>query len=679
MPAIALHQLERFAVSRGGLFVGRGLKSTQQEDIHNHSDAEEEQFVDLEVEPAVSQDINSRDKFSMAAHLKACGDQHDIFEGVRLHADILKRGLLQISAYVGNNLISMYAKCGYLASAEQVLSELPVRDVVSWNALLSGFCQHGRAQDALYCVECMQGEGIFPNRVTFLCVLKACGSIRATQRGKFVHAEIARQGLLANNIVLGNALVDMYAKCGAFNEAQQVLDELPVQNVVSWTALITGYAQHGHGHQALDCFIQMRQKGLSPNAVTFSCILKACGSLKAVKRGEILHAEVVRKGLLGEDVVLGNSLVDMYVKCGQLVKAQQVFDTLPSKNIVSWNTLIAGYSLHGHGERVLMLFEQMRRNNLNFDVVSLVCVLNACGSIRELEKGKDIHAEVVKQGLSEQLSMLGNALLDMYAKCGAFAEAQTVFDELPVKDVVSWTALIVGYYQHELGVKALDCFEQMKREGFAPDAVTFACVFKACGSIGAVEKGKEIHSEVAFDGSLGDVTVVGSALVEMYAQCGALVKAQEVFDELPVQDVTSWNVLIAGYAQIGYYDIVFDLFNKLLEDGIQPNADTFFVLLNACNGSGLIDEGQMYYNTMNAKFNVTPTLEHHICMVYLLGLAGQFNEAITMIKKLPSSHCFQIWYSLLSACQQWGNEKFAKLAFQKALIAEKRDAVTMPA
>ncbi|KAH7292140.1 hypothetical protein KP509_29G053300 [Ceratopteris richardii] len=490
--------------------------------------------------------------------------------------------------------------------------------------------------------------------------------------GKVAHAEVARRGLLGNDIVLGNALVDMYAKCGAFYEAKELLYVLPVQNVVSWTALISGYAKHGQGRQALDCFTEMQHNGLSPNPITFPCILKACGSTKEIVKGEVVHAKILELGLL-RDAAIGNALVDMYAKFGQLLNAQQVFDILPNQNLVSWNTLLAGYSLHGHGERVLTLYQKMRLKGIFGDDASFSCVLSACGSARNLGMGREIHDELVKRGLLKRSCILGNALLDMYAKCGALTEAQVIFDELVVQDVISWTALIVGYYQHGLGVAALHCFDQMKHEGFTPDAVTFTCILKACGSVGALEKGKEIHSEVISGGCLEETAVIGNGLVEMYTRCGALQKAQKVFDELPVHDVNTWNALMAGYAQVGMHEIVFDYFNKLLEDGIRPNFETFFILLSVCSGSGLVDEGQMYYNAMGSNFNISPTLEHCNCMVYLLGLSGQFNEAVQMIKKLPASCDSSLWYGLLSACQPWGYEKFAGFAFDNAIMVNRKD------
>eukprot|EP00250_Pteridium_aquilinum_P000317 c10350_g1_i1 orf=1-564(+) len=187
----------------------------------------------------------------------------------------------------------MYAKCGVLAKAQLVLNELPARDVVSWNVLIAGYIKQGQAQDALASFERMQREGLGPNVVTFNCLLKACGSIGAADLGEHIHNEIAKQGLLANDIMLGTALVEMYIKCGALVQGRRVLEELPVRNVGLWNALLAGYTQEGRGQEAIDCFEQMQNKGLSPDKVTFGCVLKACGSTGAAEKGGQIHDEIV--------------------------------------------------------------------------------------------------------------------------------------------------------------------------------------------------------------------------------------------------------------------------------------------------------------------------------------------------------------------------------------------------
>ncbi|KAI5066554.1 hypothetical protein GOP47_0019178 [Adiantum capillus-veneris] len=296
--------------------------------------------------------------FSLMTALKTCAAKQDLYQGSKIHADIRSSGLLEKDTYLGSTLVSMYAKCGALVRAQQVIDELPVRDVVSWTALIAGYVQHGHGKEALGCFHQMQSEGLSPNAITYSCILKACGIMQDAEMGKQIHDEIVSQGLLERNVVLGNALVDMYAKCGVLTKAHKVLDELSTRDVISWTALIAGYVQRGHGKEALGCFHRMRSEGLSPNAITYACTLKACGIMQEVDMGKQIHDEIVSEGLLEKNVVLGNALVDMYAKCGVFTKAHKVLDELPTQNVISWTTLIAGYVRQEQGRELLAVLRE---------------------------------------------------------------------------------------------------------------------------------------------------------------------------------------------------------------------------------------------------------------------------------------------------------------------------------
>lgn len=569
----------------------------------------------------------------------------------------------------------MYAKCGAIAQANGVFDELSHQDVVSWNVLVAGYAQHGHGEKAINSFHRMQQEGLFPDEVTFACVLKACAGLRAAEKGKEIHAGIVTRDSFRNNIVLGNALLDMYAKCGALPKARQVFDELPVRDVVSWNALIAGHCQHEYNQEAMECFERMKGEGLSPDVMTFGCLLKACGSLKATEKGEEIHAEISAKGFLRKSAVLGNALVDMYAKCGALEKAEQVLCKLPVRNVVSWNTLIAGYCLHGQVEEALSCFGRMNEEGLSPDEVTFSSILKACSSLGSCERGIEIHAELARRQFRGTGSIPENALVDMYAKCDELVKAREVFDKLLFRDVVSWTALIAGYSQHGHEEEALQCYEWMRREGISPDRVTFACILKACGSIGAIEKGKDLHSEIARKGLLGKDTMLGGALVDMYANCGALEMAREVFDELPLCDVISYSALIAGFCEHGYGKEALDYFEEMLGEGLLPDVVTFGCVLKACGSIGATEQGQKYFEAMTASYGIVPSAEHYTCMVDVFGRAGDLENAMEMIRKMPSSGHLPAWFALLGACKKWGDVKLGREAFENATRIDEKAAV----
>ena len=452
--------------------------------------------------------------YDFVESLKSCSKKRDIDKGIRIHSYVLKKGLLEKIPHLVCALINMYAKCGMLAKAHDVLEESCFQNVFCWNALIGGYAHHGQAHDAVSCYEQMQSEGLFPDEVTLTCILKACGRLGAIDKGKQLHGKIMNRNLLKKDVVLGNALVDMYIKCGAFSEANELLEELPIRDVASWNSVIGGYGQDIQGHKALDCFERMQNDGLSPDAITFICVLK---TMRSIEKGRRMHEEIVRRGLLEMDnIMLGNVLVDMYAKCGALIDAQKVLKELPVRDIVSWNALIAGYAQQGKCHETLACFEQMKSEGLSPDSITLVCILKACGSIKAIDMGIQVHDEVMARGLLQNNIVLGNALLDMYAKCGELTKAQEVLEQLPIRDVVSWNVLIAGYAQDNQGHEVLKCFERMQTEGHFPDPVTFICVLKACGSTGAIGKGKQIHDLIISRHMLQKDIKLGTVLVDMY-------------------------------------------------------------------------------------------------------------------------------------------------------------------
>ncbi|KAH7283498.1 hypothetical protein KP509_34G009900 [Ceratopteris richardii] len=602
-----------------------------------------------------------------SANRTFCFLQRDIERGCKLHSIILKWGLLERSPFIGNTLMSMYIKCGALVQARGLFDQFPARDVASWTLLISGYADHGHVQEALQLFEKMQHEGEAPNAFTLSCMLKVCGLTQTADKGRELHALILRKGLLMTDTVLGNALLDMYAKWGALTRVHHVFHELPNRNLVTWNALIAGYCQQGEGEAALHLFRQMKEEGFAPDSITFLSAVKACSCIEALKRGSEVHTEIVRRGILENHDVLANALTDMYARCGAFTMAQDMLKSLSTKNIIAWTALMAGYSQFGRSEDTLCCFESLRQEGLYPNTVTYISALNACASLKAIDVGKKIHGEVVSRGLLGMDPTLGSTLVYMYCKCGELAKAQELFEELPARDVVSWTVLIMECCENNHGEKALGYFDRMRCEGFSPDEVALLCVLKVCGSIGAVEKGDEVYVEIARKNLIGKLSILSSALVDMYAKCHALAKAQEVFDMLPSQDVSSWTALISGYCQIGQHDVVLQTFSKMILRGPEPNVITFMVVLSACGILGLVHEGQIYYHVMSSYYGIIPISQHHTCMVNLFGREGQLEKAMAMLEKIPPSERLPACFALLNSCKNLKSMKIARFVFKNAI------------
>ncbi|KAH7428142.1 hypothetical protein KP509_10G077700 [Ceratopteris richardii] len=615
----------------------------------------------------------SPDAVTFTCALKACGSIKAMEKGKQIHDQISKKGLLSSNIKLGNTLINMYAKCGALAKAHELLEELPNRNTVSWNAIIAGYRDQGKDEQALSAYEGMQSEGILPDVVTFICLLKACGSIGAIDKGKEIHEKINKLGFLETDLVLGNTLVDMYAKCNDMQRAQEVSDGLPIRDAISWNTLILGYAQQGEGENSLKCYDQMQKEGVSPTEVTFICVLKACANIGALERGIQIHDQTVERGLLQNNLVLGATVVDMYAKCGAVTKAEQVLKNLPVRSVIAWSALIAGYARHGQGERAISSFEEMLCEGFSPDIVTFISVLKACGSIQATDMGVLIHEKISEQGLLEKDIVLGTALLHMYLKCGSLTKARQVFEELCSRDAISWSALITGYAEYGENEQVFKCFEQMKREEVSPDSVTFMGVLKACSSMGAMEMGEKLHHEITKQGLLACDEILGTALLNMYAKCGALAKAHQVFEQLPVRNLVTWSALIAGHVEKGESEQALDCFKQMQQEGPCPDEAIFLAILGAYSRSGRVEDAQIFLGNMSLTYGVKPDSKLYGCLVDLFGRIGKLDKAVAMIRKIPD-FWGGAWPAILCACEKLGDVNVGRWAFNHGMQMDKRDA-----
>ena len=335
--------------------------------------------------------------------------------------------------------------------------------------------------------------------------------------------------------------------------------------------------------------------------------------------------------------------------------------------MTAWNVLISGYTENGHGQKALECFEKMKHQGVSPNAITFVSTLRACASIRDCDKGEEIHAKIERKDLISRNPYIRSSLVAMYAKCGFLVKARKVFDHLLVRNIVTWNALISGYAQQDQYQEALHSFERMQSEGILPDVVPYICVLKACGKIGAMDKGQRIHEQIISRSLLGKDAILGNALLDMYIKCGMLGKAQELLEKLPVRDEVTWSSLILGYAEQEQGHEALNCFEKMQNEGLIPNVVTLSCVLSACSRSGKLNEAQMLFTNMTTKYGINPTLEHYTCMVMAFGCAGRIEKAISLIKTMPHSDESSVWIALLGACTKWGNVKFGRVIFDQAL------------
>ena len=609
--------------------------------------------------------------FTFLSVLKACANPSALQWGKEVHACVRHAGL-ESDVRVGSALVHMYAKCGSIDDARLAFDKMEERDIIIWNVMIGGLLQHGCGHEAYELFLQMQREGFKPDAFTYASILNACASAGALEWVKEVHTH-AREAGFESDVRVGNALVHMYAKCGSIDDARLAFDKMEERDVVTWTVMIGGLAEHGCGHEAYELFLQMKREGFKPDAITYMSILNACASAGALEWVKEVHTHAREAGF-ESDVRVGNALVHMYAKCGSIDDARLAFDKMEERDVVTWNVMIGGLAEHGCGHEAYELFLQMKREGFKPDAITYMSILNACASAGALEWVKEVHTHALEAGFESDVRV-GNALVHMYAKCGSIDDARLAFDKMEERDVVTWTVMIGGLAEHGCGHEAYELFLQMKREGFKPNAITYMSILNACASAGALEWVKEVHTHAREAGFESDVRV-GNALVHMYAKCGSIDDARLAFDKMEERDVVTWNVMIGGLAQHGCGHEALEVFRSMIADGVKPNEISFVAVLSACSHSGLVDEGRRLFLAMTQDYGIEPTVVLCNCMVDVVGRAGHLEEAKLFIDKMPVEPNEATWGALLGACRTYGNVDLGKLAANELLKLEPKDAST---
>ncbi|CAI8595938.1 unnamed protein product [Vicia faba] len=436
---------------------------------------------------------------------------------------------------------------------------------------------------------------------------------------------------------------------GNIDDARKMFDRMPSKDLVSWNTVVAGYAQNGFARKALWLVSDMREDGQKPDSITLVSVLPAVADIKGLRIGRSIHGYVFRSGF--ENMVnVSTALLDMYFKCGLVVTGRLVFRRMSSKNVVSWNTVIDGLAQNGESEEAFATFLKMLDEKVEPTNVSMMGALHACSNLGDLERGRFVHRLLDQMKFSSNVSVM-NSLISMYSKCKRVDIAASVFDNLKGKTNVTWNAMILGYAQNGCVNEALNLFCTMQSEGIKPDSFTFVSVITAIADLSVTRQAKWIHG-LAIRTNMDKNVFVATALVDMYAKCGAIETARELFDTMQERHVITWNAMIDGYGTHGLGKAALDLFDDMQkEDSIKPNDITFLSVISACSHSGFVEEGLYYFKTMKEHYGFEPSMDHYGAMVDLLGRAGKLDDAWNFIHKMPIKPGITVLGAMLGACK----------------------------
>ncbi|KAG6646759.1 pentatricopeptide repeat-containing protein At5g66520-like [Carya illinoinensis] len=450
---------------------------------------------------------------------------------------------------------------------------------------------------------------------------------------KLAHCITLRTGHFQDHYVAGT-LVKCYANphFNNFGFALKVFDYVLNPNVFVWNIVIRGCLENNEPSKAISLYHVMVAANSRPNKFTYPPLFKACTITHAIEEGLQFHAHVVKHGL-SRDGHIKSAGIQMYASFGRVREARRMLDGEGDSDIICWNAMVDGYLKCGDVEAAKKLFECMPDKNI--------------GS--------------------------WNAMISGFAKCGMNEEARKLFNEMDKRDEISWSAIIDGYIKGGYYKEALEVFNEMQREDIRPRKFILSSVLAACANVGALDQGRWIHAYVKRNSMRMDA-ILGTALVDLYAKCGRLDMAWDVFEKMTEKEVYTWNAMIGGLAMHGRAEDAIGLFSKMQREKLKPNEITFVGVLNACAHSGMVDEGLAILDSMKNVYGIEPEMEHYGCVVDLLGRAGLLEEAEELISSMPMEPNAAVLGALMGACRIHGHVELGERVGKVLLELEPKNS-----
>ncbi|KAK9060735.1 hypothetical protein SSX86_021441 [Deinandra increscens subsp. villosa] len=491
-------------------------------------------------------------------------------------------------------------------------------------------------------------------------LLQGCVYDRNLSLGKQIHSRIVKKGEpLVKNGYIETKLVVFYAKCDQLDVASSLFRRVVEQNVFSWAAVIGLHCRLGFLENALLGFCEMVENGFQADNFVVPNVLKACGGLLLVGFGKGVHGYVIKMGF-EECVFVASSLVDMYGKCGALEDARKVFDKMPERNVVTWNSMMVSYSQNGMFEEAIQVFADMRKEDIQPTVVTMVSFLSASANICAIEEGKQGHSIAILNGLDEG-KIVGTSLINLYSKTGLVKDAEKVFGKMRKKDVVAWNLMVSCYVRDNDIEKTINMCSEMLLEGLKFDSVTMTLIATGAGDNQNLKLGKETHCQCIRNNLMFDMAVA-SSIIDMYAKCNKIYDARRVFSSLHTKDLVLWNTLLAAYAEVGSSGETLKLFYQMQLEGIPPNVVSWNSVILAFLKNGQVKEAMVSFSEMDS-FGVEANLITHTILITGLVQNGYVDEAIKIFVEMqvkgikPNSVSI---VGVLSACKSRASLQLGK-------------------
>lgn len=527
----------------------------------------------------------------------------------QIHSHTVKIGLSSDPLFQNQVIVFCCAnQSGDMDYARQVFDTIPHPTAFIWNTMIKGYSRINRPENGVSMYLFMLANSIKPDRYTFPFLLKGFNSDMALQHGKVLLNHALKHGF-DSNLFVQKAFIQMFSLCGLVDLAYKVFYMGDAWEVVTWNIMLSGYNRVKQFKKSKKLFNEMEKRGVLPNSVTLVLMLSAFSKLKDLDGGKNIF-KYIKEGIVEPNLILENALIDMFASCGEMDAAQVVFDNMKARDVISWTCIVTGFANVGQIDlarkyfdqmperdyvswtamidgylrmnrfiEVLALFREMQMSNVKPDEFTMVSILTACAHLGALELGEWVKTYIDKNSIKND-TFVGNALIDMYFKCGNVGKANTVFKEMRQKDKFTWTAMIVGLAINGHGEEALAMFSSMIEASVTPDEITYIGVLCACTHAGMVDRGKSFFTAMTMQhGIKPNVTHYG-CMVDLLGRAGHLEEAIEVIVNMPVKpNSIVWGSLLGACRVHKNVHLAEMAAKQILE--LEPENGAVYVLL--CN------------------------------------------------------------------------------------------------
>lgn len=493
--------------------------------------------------------------------------------------------------------------------------------------------------------------------------------------GEQLHASAVKLGLF-NVLSLQNQILDVYVKCRQHDAACRLFEEMHVRNVVTWNTLICGLIDFSSNREydfrlGFSALRMMQLESVNPDFLTFTGLLRASVEYNNMGIGTQLHCFIVKFGFL-ENCFVSNSLINFYGKLDAIRYARQVFNEAKYRDLAVWNAILSCYTLETSAREAFRIFSLIRLEGLTGDEFTFSKLINTCAASGLLQAGKQIHGLIIKFSFAVDV-LVSSPLIDMYAKNGLVDDAQRTFDEMPFRNLVSWTTIIMCYGKQGNGRETMRFLREMLRKDLHPDELTLSGILTSCGNVSATSEILQLHAYLV-KSRLNTFLSSANSLICAYSKCGSIESASQCFNSVAEPDLVTWTSIICAHGFHGLANEACEMFRRMLSCGIRPDKVTFLGVLSACSHAGLVHEGLQYFNLMANIYHIIPDSEHYACLIDLAGRSGFLEQAYEVLKSMPEFDPSAMG-AFVGACKVHGNSKLAEEAAESLFSLEPNKSV----